>query len=469
MAIRGSSGDESTVIRAYSYVFDQRKLYNETNGEKGAFVVATNASFGVDFGQPENFPLWCGIYDSLGTLGILNAGATANRSINVDLVGDIPTACQSPYMIAVTNTTRNDTKNFGAAFGAKNIDLGAPGTDIMSTVPTDNYTSQTGTSMATPHVAGAIALMWSVASVEMLEIYKHVDPAKVALTMRELLLKNVDQIPALDTITSSGGRLNLFKAVNAVVENNRSYLIPVVTNDTSCYPRSFILQANAQHPKHIVHWIDTIGDVYHTGNLFITPELSETTTYFAVLFDTVNSSISERVPVEAVLLSPQISTSGNVVLTVEDSVQLNATGGISYQWFPSEGLSDSNTDSPKASPLLTTTYYVLVTDEQGCILTDSLRVTVVPLFNNPLSSCIVSPNPAREKIKIEFASQILPEYNLQANIYNFLGQRLYTSGVITSDPFVIDRGDLGEGIYYVIISSEPLQLKWSQKIIFRDN
>ena len=59
MTIRGSSADEATVISAYAYALSHRKKYNDTNGEEGAFVVATNSSFGLNFGQPENAPLWC--------------------------------------------------------------------------------------------------------------------------------------------------------------------------------------------------------------------------------------------------------------------------------------------------------------------------------------------------------------------------------------------------------------------------
>ncbi len=127
MPIAGASGDEATVITAYGYVHEMRSRYNETNGTQGAFVVSTNASFGVDFGQPANFPLWCAIYDSLGVQGVLSCGATANNNVDIDVVGDIPTGCPSPWLISVTNTTHNDVKNGGAAYGLTTIDLGAPG------------------------------------------------------------------------------------------------------------------------------------------------------------------------------------------------------------------------------------------------------------------------------------------------------------------------------------------------------
>src|SRR5690606_13879813 len=111
LMLGGSSTLESTVVEAYSYVLDMRARYNQSNGAEGAYVVSTNASFGVDNGQPANFPLWCGIYNALGEEGVLNAGATANNNVDVDAVGDIPTACASDFMISVTNSTQTDQKN----------------------------------------------------------------------------------------------------------------------------------------------------------------------------------------------------------------------------------------------------------------------------------------------------------------------------------------------------------------------
>ena len=215
MPVGGSSSVEATVVAAYGYVLEMRSRYNETNGQHGAFIVATNASFGVDYGQPSNYPLWCGIYDSLGVQGVLNCGATANLNVNVDLQGDIPTACPSPYMISVTNTTSSDTKNSGAAYGLTTIDLGAPGTSVLSTYPSNSYSSLTGTSMATPHVTGAIALMFSAANSGLMQSYK-LNPSAGALTFRNLLLAGVDPIPALNNITVTGGRLNLYNAVLSV-------------------------------------------------------------------------------------------------------------------------------------------------------------------------------------------------------------------------------------------------------------
>lgn len=214
MAIAASSGFESTVVEGYSYVLDMRTLYNETDGEEGAFVVATNASFGVDQGDPDDYPLWGAIYDSLGQQGVLSAAATANASWDIDEVGDVPTAFESPYLVSVTNTNDQDEIAF-AGYGLNTIDLGAPGSSIYSTTPNDNYGYKTGTSMATPHVTGALAFLFSAADSAMMEAYKTA-PDSIALMIKDYMMFNVDSLPSLEGITVSGGRLNINNAVMAM-------------------------------------------------------------------------------------------------------------------------------------------------------------------------------------------------------------------------------------------------------------
>lgn len=215
MIVAGSSSSEATVVAAYAFVLEHRATYNETNGAKGAFVVATNSSFGVDYGQPSNYPVWCAMYDSLGKYGVLSCGATANLGINVDQQGDIPTACPSNWLISVTNTTNTDARNSGAAYGLTSIDLGSPGTSVLSTDQTSTYSTKTGTSMATPNVAGSVALMISAANPGLLQAYR-TNPGATTLQFKQFLLEATDPVAALQGQTVTGGRLNVYKAVLAV-------------------------------------------------------------------------------------------------------------------------------------------------------------------------------------------------------------------------------------------------------------
>lgn len=212
MIIRNSfSTDEATVIASYGYALQQRKLYNETNGAKGAFVVATNASWGVNYGQASDAPIWCAFYDTLGHYGILNVGATANLNINVDTDGDLPTTCPSDYMIGVTNVNRLGDKVFGAAYGNTHIDLGAPGETIYTIKNNNTHGTFGGTSGAAPHVAGAIALAYA-ATCENFNVLAKVHPDQAALAVKNFILNGVRPESTLSN-TVTGGYLDLHQTL----------------------------------------------------------------------------------------------------------------------------------------------------------------------------------------------------------------------------------------------------------------
>ena len=226
MPVCGSSGNESVVVEAYSYVLEMRARYNETNGAEGAFVVATNSSFGVDYGKPQNYPIWCAMYDEMGNVGILSCGAGPNLNVNVDVVGDVPSTCPGDYLIGVTNTTSADVKYNSAGYGINNIDIGAPGTSIYSTIP-NGYGNMTGTSMATPQVTGTIALMYAAMTEELILACKE-DPANFCLTVRESLFEGADHLASLEGLVADARRLNAFGAIESLLNVT---ITPVLTGE----------------------------------------------------------------------------------------------------------------------------------------------------------------------------------------------------------------------------------------------
>lgn len=204
-------GDEANAIESYFYPLYARRKYNQSNGSEGAFVVATNASWGSDFGKPEDSPLWCAMYDSLGREGIINVASTTNQNLNVDVEGDLPTTCPSDYLISVTNLNDHNEKHPNAGYGKVSIDLGAYGESTYSTYINNSYRSFGGTSAAAPQVTGAVGLLYSMPCSNLAEL-AHTNPSKAALEVKEILLNSSKPNASLKDKCTSEGQLNLFNA-----------------------------------------------------------------------------------------------------------------------------------------------------------------------------------------------------------------------------------------------------------------
>ena len=159
------------------------------------------------------------MYDELGNVGILSCGAGPNMNVNVDVVGDVPSACPGNYLIGITNTTSADEKYGSAGYGINNIDLGAPGTSIYSTTPNSNYGNSTGTSMATPQVAGTIALMYAALPYEKMLACKS-DPANFCLSVKQSLFDGADHLPSLDGLVAENRRLNAYGAIDRLLNDS---------------------------------------------------------------------------------------------------------------------------------------------------------------------------------------------------------------------------------------------------------
>ena len=108
-------------------------------------------------------------------------------------------------VISVANTTSSDELSSTSHYGATSVDIAAPGTVIYSTIPTSSYGTMSGTSMATPMVASAVAVM------------RAVNPNISAKEIKETLCSSSDKLSALTGKVISGGRLNAYNAVKAIM------------------------------------------------------------------------------------------------------------------------------------------------------------------------------------------------------------------------------------------------------------
>ena len=136
-----------------------------------------------------------------GAADILFIAAAGNGSTNTDLNPHYPSSYTLDNIISVANTTHNDVLSSLSNWGLVSVDLAAPGSSILSTTPGNSYTLLSGTSMATPHVAGVAALV------------KGRFPSIGALDNKALILNGADLIPALDGMVLTGARLNAFMPI----------------------------------------------------------------------------------------------------------------------------------------------------------------------------------------------------------------------------------------------------------------
>lgn len=360
MIVKQAGISEANVIEAYSYAYDKRKKYNETNGAEGDFVVATNASWGIDQGNPDDSPIWCDLYNIMGEEGILSCGATANENFNIDEIGDLPTGCSSDFLISVTNLNRNDTKVTSAGYGRVTIDLGAHGRDTYTVSRNNNYAGFGGTSGATPHVAGAVALMYSVPCPELITLSKS-NPGLAARAVKEMILNTVDPVAELSDITTARGRLNLGNAVeevNNLCNNNGNRFGFIVDNispysaDISWNENKTGLQTDIRYRRFDdTQWIELLNvqsavnledlDVcqqYEYQERTYIPGATNIPWSYSRYFETVGCCLVSTVEMIEVINGQAIITMTNQDMAIQNTIQYRKFG--TTEWFTKVGSSE---------------------------------------------------------------------------------------------------------------------------------
>lgn len=192
-----NGGTLSNAIKAINYLTDLKKRH-------GLNIVASNNSWG---GGGYSSSLLSAIR-AAGAADILFVAAAGNGGRdgvgdNNDRTANYPsnytcaTTTTPECVISVTAINSTGARAPFANFGAKTVDIGAPGVAIYSTLPVNGYGAYSGTSMATPHVTGAVAL------------YKAKNPTAKAVDIRNAILNSALPTTSLKGITVTGGRLDL--------------------------------------------------------------------------------------------------------------------------------------------------------------------------------------------------------------------------------------------------------------------
>ena len=188
------SGTTANAVRCFNYIHDLK------NGQKQNILVTNNSWGGGGFSQA--------LMDAMGVPGsplhICSAGNSNTDSRSY------PAAYELPNVIAVAATDHEDKYASFSNYGAEWVDLAAPGVDILSTVPTgrcamcdpSGYRAANGTSMASPHVTGAAALIWA-------EFGSSLSNEQV----KQRILSGVESLRDRSKLTITNGRLNVLNVL----------------------------------------------------------------------------------------------------------------------------------------------------------------------------------------------------------------------------------------------------------------
>lgn len=257
----GTDSTSAMLVNAYSYV-RMMKL-------RGVNIRVTNNSYGgcgeaCGYDQATKDAL-----DAMGDAGVLSVFAAGNSNVNNDINpgGSYPSVYTSPSVLAVASSTSTDAKSSFSCYGLVSVDLAAPGSSILSTYNTSDTATATlsGTSMATPHTAGAAALLSAY------------NPNLSVASLKATLMNTVDQLPAWTSLVRSGGRLNVFAALQnqTVCSFNLSQTAITARTKGGYYTVNVTAGANCDYAvKSNVSWIKVsgggLGGVVGSGNGSVT-------------------------------------------------------------------------------------------------------------------------------------------------------------------------------------------------------
>jgi subtilisin family serine protease len=136
------------------------------------------------------------------SIGHIFVCAAGNFSQNDDTAGFYPASWSLDNMIVVAATTNEDLRASFSSYGPNTVHLGAPGNNVYSTWFGSSYQYDSGTSMATPHVAGAVALVWGA------------NPGFTYQQVKYRILSTVRPSASMAGLTVTGGILNLAEAIH---------------------------------------------------------------------------------------------------------------------------------------------------------------------------------------------------------------------------------------------------------------
>jgi len=272
------NGTLSDAIECIDYVIARK--------DEGENIVATSNSWG-------GYIYSSSLYNAISRLsekGILFVAAAGNSGTDNDAYPMYPASYNLPNIISVASSDNSDSRSYFSNYGRTKVHIAAPGSSIYSTIPVSKgeYGYKSGTSMATPFVAGVAGIISSLT--------EETDAVK----LKKWILQGITRLPQWTNLTTTGGRLNADEALR--VASLPAYILPVANFTAERTSSGVLLQWNKPSGATYVmirRSVDTFpsrwdeGEIIYTGtgNSFTDEDVTEGIPYYYTIWAYYGSTL----------------------------------------------------------------------------------------------------------------------------------------------------------------------------------
>jgi len=285
------------------------------------------------------------LFDAIAASRAINhvfVAAAGNDGLNTDISVSYPQGYAIDNIISVAASDNNDARASFSNYGATSVDLAAPGVNIYSTY-LGTYAYLEGTSMATPHVTGVVALVQTLS------------PTWTYTQVRDRILQTIRPVAAFNGITTTGGVLDAFAAVNLGAPINNTPVVAIATpTNNSIFPVGSVVSFSASANDvedgaltALLSWTSSIDGVIGTGAAFSRTLTAGTHIVSASVTDSgsrtgaASVTINIQAPPPAndpcsgsILLSNGVAFSGSIATATNDGTATCGTSTTAADaWF----------------------------------------------------------------------------------------------------------------------------------------
>jgi len=237
----------------------------------------------------------------------------------------------------------------------------------------------------------------------------------------------------------------------------------ISANATVCYLTNLDTLTLSGNVGNVLYWMTstdggaTWTSIANTSTSQIYTGLTQNTLFTAVVQSGACAMDTANTITISVLPQNIISAGNDTTITQGQTITLNGSGTGTVLWSPATGLSSTTILNPSANPQITTNYILSITDINGCVTTDNVVITVVPLQYNGMISNLFTPN--GDGINDTWYLQdILNFPDNEVFVYNIYGNLVYTKKGYANDwAGTYNGSELPDGTYFYVVKFESFE------------